>query len=333
MKKFLVLSFLAAAALASPGVLRAEAPALFSPTPPEAEAAALVEAYLPLLAAGKFEQALALNDLRGMRQYLLERRLAELKAKNSELTDSDLEEMSAQIQLNDLNPARLQQILLGMMKNSHFEGLTWHIKGYAPAPEAPERYLVSIEARTAAGKEKPILLGIKKLGTQWLVSPEIIEELMGQQPLIRVTPSVPPPDAVVAIVDAFWKPWETGELNEAYGLFSMEYRRRVPVLAFLQQAQEVMSRIGIPTSWAIMNCREIAPATLGLGVTVQGSTASTPTIMLFRKIGETWVLEDGQFRPPSIGSPPPPSSGALPLSRPDLHPDLTPDLGLPTHTP
>ncbi|HPT15840.1 MAG TPA: hypothetical protein PK388_01010, partial [Kiritimatiellia bacterium] len=59
-----------ALSLAWTPALRAEAPPLFEPEPPEPAAAALVEAYLPLLAAGQFEQALALNDLRGMRQYL-----------------------------------------------------------------------------------------------------------------------------------------------------------------------------------------------------------------------------------------------------------------------
>ena len=68
---------LIALALAGPGsALRAETPPLFSPEPPEPGAAALVETYLPLLAAGEYQTALALNDLRGMRQYLLDRRLA-----------------------------------------------------------------------------------------------------------------------------------------------------------------------------------------------------------------------------------------------------------------
>ena len=77
--------------------LRAEAPPLFAPEPPEPAAAALVEAYLPLLAAGQYEPALQLVDLRGMRQYLLDRRLNDLRAKNPELTEQELQSLERQI--------------------------------------------------------------------------------------------------------------------------------------------------------------------------------------------------------------------------------------------
>ena len=305
--------------------LRAEAPPLFSPEPPEPGAAALVETYLPLLAAGQFDQALLLNDLRGMRQYLLDRRLAELKTKNPELTAENLADMSAQIQLNDLNPARLQDILRDVMEESAYAGMTWNIRGYALAPEAVGGYLASIDARTADGKEKPILLGIKKLGEQWMVAPEVIEQLTGRQPVVRMLPNLTPPPAVAAAVDVFWKHWQAGELNDNYALLGKEYQGRVPLLSFLQQAQEVIAKVGVPTSWAIAQCREIAPDVLGLGVTVQGSMAAMQTIMIFRKTGETWVLEDTQFRPVPAAAPAAPAPN--PLSRPELRPDLKPDLG------
>ena len=107
MKKFLFRLVLALAALGA-APLRAEAPPLFSPEPPEPAAAALVETYLPLLVSGQYEQALALNDVRGMRQYLLDRRLNDLKARQPELTEQEIDGISAQLQVNDLNPARLQ---------------------------------------------------------------------------------------------------------------------------------------------------------------------------------------------------------------------------------
>ncbi len=329
MKKPLFLFTLALAAWGGPLDSSAEAPPLFSPEPPEPAAAALVETYLPLLAAGQFEQALALNDLRGMRQYLLERRLDDLKARNPELTAQDIGEMSAQLQTNELNPLRLQEILLKVMRDSSFEGMTWRIRGFAPAPEKTGGHLVSIEARTAGGQEKPILLGIKKLGEQWMVAPEIIEELMGQKPVVRVVPSTPPPAEVAAVVDAFWKHWQTGELNDAYALFGAPYREKVPLLSFLQEAQEFIARIGVPVSWKIEQSREIAPSTLGLGVVVQGSTSRLPTIMLFKKMGETWVLMDGQFRMPASApaDPAPPAGAETPAKSSAFRTDLRPDLG------
>ncbi len=135
MKKLFML--LGLAALGLPPCLAADASSLFSPEPPDPGAAALVDAYLPLLAAGQYEQALDMHDMRGMRQYLLDRRLAELKAKNSEMTAQDLEEISAQLQVNDLNPARLQDIMLSVLKEANHAGMTWKLRGYAPAPPRP----------------------------------------------------------------------------------------------------------------------------------------------------------------------------------------------------
>ena len=323
MKNSALMVLLLSAILCAFSLFATEAPPLFSPEPPEPGAALLVNAYLPFLAAGDFPQALALNDLRGMRQYLLERRIGELKAKNPELSDVDIEKMSAQIQVNDLAPARLQEILLQIMKESNFTGMKWNIRGYAPAPDTIGGYLVSINALTFDGKEKPILLGIKKLGEEWRVAPEVVEELMGRKPVIKPAPTVTPPGEVLAVVDAFWKQWQEGKLDDAYAQFGAEYRARVSPLAFLQQAQSVIAQNGVPSSWSVVQCREIAPEVLGLGVDVQCSTAPMQTIMVFRKMGETWVLLDSQYRTPSAGPvPPPPTS--RPLSRPDLQPDLKP---------
>lgn len=324
MKNALLPIVLAIAVRCALPALGAEPPPLFSPEPPDADAAAMVSGYLPLLATGDFEHALALNDLRGMRQYLLDRRMDDLKTKNSELTAAELEAMSAQIQLNDLAPARLQAILLQVMKESGYEGMTCQIRGYAPAPEAVGGYLVSIDARTADGKEKPILLGIKKLGEQWVVAPEVIEEMMGRKPVVQPAPDVPPPDEVKALVDSFWAHWQAGELDAAHALFGAEYRERTPLLAFLQQAQSVLAKSGVPSSWSIVHCRAIAPAVLGLGVNVQGSEAPMQTIMIFRKTGETWELLDSQIR-----MAPAPATPAAPRSRPDLQPDLKPNLRAP----
>ena len=195
MKKFLFRLVLALAALGA-APLRAEAPPLFSPEPPEPAAAALVETYLPLLVSGQYEQALALNDVRGMRQYLLNRRLEDLKAKNPELTAKEIEEISAQLQVNDLNPARLQAILLDMLEKAGYAGMTWRIRGFAPAPNGAEGFLASIEARTPEGKERPVLLGLKKLGEDWRIAPEIVEEL-GRRSVIAARPAPAQPDAPI----------------------------------------------------------------------------------------------------------------------------------------
>lgn len=311
-------------------LLYAEAPSSFTPNAPEEGASALLETYLPLLAAGEFEQAILLNDMRGMRAYLLDRRLTELKKKNPELTARDLATMSAQIQLSDLNPVRLKEILRGVLEEGGYENMTWHIKGYAPAPESIDSYLVNVDIRTAAGEQKPLLLGIRKLGDNWMLAPAVVEELAAEKATAEILPQQPAPDPVRAIVNTFWSDWQQGELSEAYMLHGAAYRGRVPLLSYLQQTQEVIGRIGIPAAWTIAHCRAMAPDVLGLGVDVTGSKASMQTIMVFRKNGETWGLENSQYRPPpSAGAPvSPPVSGpdaGLHL-RPNLHPDLKPSL-------
>ena len=308
----------------SPPALRAAAPPLFAPEPPEPAAGALVEAYLPLLVAGQYEQALTLVDLRGLRQYLLDRRLADLRAKNAELTEAELQEISAQLQVNELNPARLQAIQMETYQTAGYAGLTWKVAGYAPAPDGVG-YLASIEGRAADGRDKPVLLGLKKLGEDWRIAPEIVEEL-GRRSVIAATQPVPPPEPVAAAVDAFWKRWQAGELDEAYALHAPEYRQNVSLLVFLQQAQELIADVGVPTSWKIVQCRPIAPATLGLGVDVQGENGSRPTIMVFRNLGETWTLANSQYRMPTPAAAPP-AGRAAPVGRPfrtDLRPDLKP---------
>lgn len=323
MRTTFLAGMLAAALLGSAGEA---APPAFRPEPPEPAAAALVESYLGLLAAGRFDDALVLVDQRGMRQYLLDRRLAELKAKNPELTAQDLAELSAQLQVNELAPARLRDILLDVMRESTYQGLTWKILAFAPSTDIENGQLVRIEGRTTAGKEKPILLGLKKLGEQWVVAPEVVEALMATKPVIQVVPTVPTPPEVSALVETFWKHWQNGTPDEAYALMGAEYRDRVPLLVFLQEAQDAISRAGVPTAWRIVQSRELSPNVLGLGVNITGAKTGMQSVMVFKKTGATWVLSDAQHRIAAAG-PDVTRTGPGPVQlRPDLRPDLKPDL-------
>jgi len=327
MKK-IALSFLLACCLSGELLAQPAAPPTFTPEPPEPAALAFVNHYLELLAADNTEQALALNDLRGMRQYLLERRLAELQAHNPELTAAEIEEISSQLQMHDLDPARLRAILLEVMQQGKFTGMTWAIQGFAPAPEGLDGYLVQISARNADHAEKPFLLGIKKLGEQWQVAPEILEELNRQLAPARL-PNLPPPTEVETAVDVFWTRWQQGELAEAYDTFAPEYRGKTSLLAFLQQAQSFVDIAGMPTTWEITRCRPLTPDTLGLGVDVRGLTATRPIVMVYRKAPAGWQLYDIQLQMPlpPEGRPPLPA-GPAPF-RSNLRPDLKPDLSTP----
>lgn len=329
MKNAICLVCLACICYSGAAVHAAEPPSLFTPQPPEPAAATLLETYLSFLTQGDLNSALALQDLRGMRQYLLDRRLAELKAKTPELTDADLQELSAQIQLNDLAPARLQHILLGILNEAGYPGMTWSIRGYARAPDDMDGYLASIESRTATGKDKPILVGLVKLGDEWRISPSVVEEMMSRRATLHVGPTIAPPSEVAALADGFWSRFQTGDLDTIYADMSAAYRARVPLLTFLTHAQTFLEKTGIPASWTLVRAIETQPQVLFLGVQVQGAKQLQPTLMVFRKTGATWTTDDIQFEMPHPAAPPPsplpPPSPARP-TKPDLTPDLTPSL-------
>lgn len=321
MKRTICLLAVALSCRLAPPAVGAEPPHLFTAEPPEPAAALLAEAYLSLLAAGEFDSALALQDLRGMRQYLLERRMADLKTKNPELTAANLDEMSAHIQVTDLAPARLNQVMLDIMTEAGYSGMTWTLRGFAPAPNGLEGTLVSVDARTAAGQEKPVLLGLVKLGDQWMISPALIEQMMSLRPVVRVGPGTAAPAEVAALVRSFWTPFQTGEIQEAYERMAPAYRSRVPLLGFLGQAQDFLATAGVPTAWTIIRGVETEPGALFVGVNVQGSRESRPTLMRFRKMGQTWAIEDVRFEMPAPQAPAPAGEPA-PLSRPDLRPAI-----------
>ena len=91
---------------------------------------------------------------------------------------------------------------------------------------------------------------------------------------VRAMPRDAIPREVLSVIQTFWTHWQNGEMNEAYSLFSLAYRSRMPLLAFLQQTQEFITATGVPVGWSIVQGVESAPSTLWLGVTVRGSIAT-----------------------------------------------------------
>ncbi|MDR0994405.1 MAG: hypothetical protein LBN38_07580 [Verrucomicrobiota bacterium] len=326
MKKWFSVSVLLVVLL-SPGLLQAQTDGLFQRTPPAPEAETLLTTYLPLLSSGHYQQALSLTDLRGMRHYLLERRLADLKTRNPGLTAENLMEISAAIQLNDLAPGRLQAILLDMLQSAGYQGMTWNIRGYAPPPPPIEGYVANVETLSAQGQSKTLLLGLKQLGEEWVIAPEITEALSERMaPPPVAAREVPTPQPVSTLVDDFWTAWKEGDMERVYALYTEDYRRAVSLLAFLEQAQALGAHIGGVLSWEVTHSRKIGPNVLGIGANIQGTKGASPVAMVFRQMGETWVLENAQFQPPRAAPTPPPPM-APPNLRPNLAPNLAPAIG------
>lgn len=297
-------------------------PPQFGPLPPEPAAAQMVADYLTLLAAGDYEKALTLNDVRGMRQYLLDRRLADLKTRNPELSSKDLADMSAQIQTHELAPARLKRILTDIMQEDNYEGMTWTVAGYALAPEPLTGHVVRVQIRSADGQEKPLLLGIKKLGERWMIAPDLVEAILARQAATQAGTRVTPPAPVVDLAGKFWTHWQEGTLDEAYKLFSPKFRSRISLLQFLQRSQDFLAQIGTVSSWQVGQGLANNAGLLWVAVYVQGEGDPRPVLMAFTLEGETWQLADIQM----LAGPRPaaPNASAPPVEKPSLRPDLNP---------
>lgn len=306
-----------------------ESEALFSPEAPEPAAQALVEAYLPRLASGDWDAAMAMTDLRGIREYFLQRRLGELKAANPELTQRDLDDLSAQLQVNDLNPLRLQDILKDVLREGNYQDMTWEVEGYVPMPDMTDSYLVRVKVLSKETSSPPLLLGIRKLGVQWQISPELIERMADRKknPLAGATLPVPPP--VQETVNRYWTLWQQGALDQVYTLYAPAYRQKTTLLQFLQTSQELITEMGIPSAWEVERCRTIQSAVLGVGMKVLGSKATLHCIMLFRWNNQTWLLENTMFRKdPLLPETPAPAVKSPEQAFPDsnhLRPNLKPD--------
>lgn len=278
---------------------------LFSPEAPSPEALAFLrDAYLPALAANDIQQALALTDLRGFRQYLLDVRMREMKAKLPDMTPEQEQELSAFYQTNNLAPANLAAIVGESLVQGRYTGLKWDSAAFAPAPEPLQGYAVQIAATDPDGNPKTVLIGLKQLGDQWAISPEIPMDISFRVAAARrgLPATAPVPEPVSALATAFWNACRDGDPETAYALFGPDYRSRIPLLGFLGIYQELVERIGIPESWKIDVCRPLPGDRLGLGIEVTGGKDKTAAIMTFRKMGLTWVLDDAQFRPPSAGN-------------------------------
>ena len=296
---------LVAAAVRPAPAGEAAADPLFSSEPPSPEALAFLrDAYLPALAANDIRQALALTDMRGFRQYLLDTRMREVKAKMPDMTPEQERELSAFYQTNNLAPANLDAIVGESLVQGRYTGLKWDSAAFAPAPEPLQGYAVQIAATDPAGNEKTVLVGIKQLGDQWAVAPEIPMDISFRVTAARkgAPANAPVPEPVSALATAFWNACKEGDPETAYALFGPDYRSRIPLLGFLGIYQELVERIGVPESWKIDVCRPLPGDRIGLGIEITGGKGKTASIMTFRKMGLTWVLDEAQFRPPSAGN-------------------------------
>lgn len=268
---------------------------------PEEGAAETLELYAGALADGDYSKALFFVDMTTLRQYLLSRRLGELKAKNPGLTSKDMEEMSATIQTRELAPGNLRGVLAAMWKQARYEGMTWEAKDWTRLSGDGEEWVAKVAGKRPDGSEVAFAAGLRKSGDEWLVAPDIVEKLTAALPL-RAPQEVPMPEPVAETVKAYWEAWKAGDLETAWGLMAEGYKASHPLAQFVERAGALVAASGTPAAWTEEHCRELAPGLLGLGFLL---TAREPyrSVMVFKQVGDgEWSLEDVQFRPASAAA-------------------------------
>ena len=192
----------------------------------------------------------------------------------------------------------------------------------ALAPEPLTGHVVRVQIRSADGQEKPLLLGIKKLGERWMIAPDLVEAILARQAATQAGTRVTPPAPVVDLAGKFWTHWQEGTLDEAYKLFSPKFRSRISLLQFLQRSQDFLAQIGTVSSWQVGQGLANNAGLLWVAVYVQGEGDPRPVLMAFTLEGETWQLADIQM----LAGPRPaaPNASAPPVEKPSLRPDLNP---------
>ncbi len=277
---------------------------------PDPAAVETLELYTGALSEGDYSKALFFVDMTSLRQYLLTRRLGELKAQNPGLTSKDLEEMSATIQTRELAPGHLRGILAGMWKQARYEGMTWETKDWAKTPGAEDEWLAKVAGKRPDGSEVAFAAGLRKSGDEWLVAPDIVERLTTALPL-RAPQEVPTPDAVEAAVEAYWGAWKAGELEEAWKMMSEGYRAKRPLAGYVEQAGALVAETGTPVAWEQEHCRELAPGLLGLGFLLTAKESFRAVMVFHQGENGEWLLEDVQFRRAASGKK---GTGAVPAT-------------------
>ena len=327
-----ILLSLAAACFLAPAVRPATAPAAEEPAAapaalPDAGAQRCLDHYLSALAEGDYDRALADVDVRGIRENLLQTRLAVLKARNPDLTEEQLDAVSASIQTRELAPARLNAIIKDMLRNMRpGKDGGWTLKHAAALPSGPatgEAAWFAVVSAPAGDRTIDIPVPLRKAGDRWYVALDLLESIgQGRHPEAarQPIPDIEAPAPVRDLVDAFWTLWHQDTPEASWQLFDEDYRKATPLDAYLLQTSGLIRRIGIPARWTIKHCRPLPDGTLALGVTVEGTLSASETILLVRERDDVWTIANAAFQPPpSLGGPAAaPAPAALPEEAPGM---------------
>lgn len=264
-------------------------------TAPDETAAETVAVYLRALADDDYSKAMFFVDLPGLRSYLLNRRIEELKRANPGLSQQDLAEISTTFQTRELAPERVKAILVSGWNAAGFKGMTWTVPGWVKAPSDPEAAIAVADLSKADGGEQRLYVALRKVEGDWMVAPDVLERMAEGRPMQPT--EVPMPDAVGQTVEAFWKAWTEGKPDAAWALLGAGYRGRVTMEAFAAEHAKLAEQYGAAEGWKVEHVRQISADILAVGLALR-TRVPTQGLMIFKldplRIG--WTLEDVQFR-------------------------------------
>lgn len=309
---------------------------------PEEGAAETLVIFLRALADDDFSKALFLTDIDGLRSYLLDRRLADLKRANPGLGQKDIAEISSTFQMRELAPERVKGILVQGWKANELKGMTWKVSEWTQVPGGPDAgTIATVVASKANGQDQRMAFGLRKSPAdgEWMIAPDILEKLTeGRQ---AAPQEVPMPDPVAKVIESFWTAWTAGKTDEAWALMSPAARARVSMATLAEHYAKVTGLYGAVEAWKVEHVRQISADLLAVGL---GLTTRIPTqsIMVFKldPLKINWSLEDVQFRAvqgadapamrPSASDRPTAPAPAPSAFAPSFKTDFKPDLGVPS---
>lgn len=291
--------------------------------PPEPAAAETLAVYLRGLADTDYSKALFCVDLDGLRAYLLDRRLAELKRSTPGLGQNDLAELSATFQTRELAPERIKTIMVQGWQKDGLKDMTWRVCGWIPGPAQDDivtTVVAAVDAELPDTTVRRIYVPLRKSDDGWLVAPDILEKLAEARPAVPA--EVPMPEPIAAVVETFWNAWKANTPEAAWSLMDESYRKRVSAEAFSAHHADLARRYGPVYGWKVEHVRQITSDILAIGLALQ-TVVPTQGLMIFRlnALQLSWSLVDVQFRT-TEGTTPQPAAATAPSPAPSM---ATPD--------
>jgi len=332
MKKFV--SFLLLSALLVPLAAFADEPAAGESAAPaeaaslEAPAAAveLAKAYLAALGENDIDRAMALVDMRSMRESLLATRLADLKRHDPSLTDVQLAEIEKNLLVRELAPERLDGVLRTILRNTRGTGDFSAVlsqahpvtgEGANPVAAGEEAYVFVADV-TRDGTKGMVPVPVRRYGEDWQVALDLAEAL--PPPRGRVPQVIQLPEGAQEAVDGFWTVWKEGSPAATYEMLAPA--QRPALAAYTAETAAFTGKIGAVVSWSQnAPAREIAPGLLATGFLVKGEKAESSCVMVLENRANAWTVSKVLFGPPAAAAPEAPK----PLDfGPSAAPALTP---------